>query len=279
MICKVRGVAIHYKVVGDGRPVVSLHGSTLDHRSMVGCLEPIFKHRKGWQRIYLDLPGHGKTPGKDWIKSSNDILDLLFEFIDKIIPDKQFLVAGLSYGGYLAQGLVIKKPAMVNGLLLIVPRIIGNPQERTLPTKTVIAKDEDFLAGLPPVDREGFEEVAVIQTSKHWQRYSKDITPAVKIADTAFLERLDPRKDKFSFAIDSPSFIFDKPTLILVGRQDHWVGYRDAWKILENYPRATFAILDRAGHALQMEQPTLFDTLVCEWLDRVEEFTSINKSD
>lgn len=58
---------------------------------------------------------------------------------------------------------------------------------------------------------------------------------------------------------------------MLVGRQDHGVGCRDAWRILENYPRATFAVLDRAGHALQIEQPRLFDALVEEWLDRVEE--------
>lgn len=274
MICKVRDVVIHYKIFGKGRPFVALHGFTLDHRSMVEGLEPSFKHRKGWQRIYLDLPGHGKTPGRDWIKSSDDVLDLLFGFINKIIPDQQYLVAGLSYGGYLARGLVNKKPDMVTGLLLIVPRIIGDPQERALPIKTVIVRDEDFLDGLSPVDREDFEDVAVIQTSKHWQRYSQEITPAVKTADTVFLERFDPRKDDFSFEIDSPSFIFEKPTLILVGRQDHWVGYRDAWNILENYPRATFAVLDRAGHALQLEQSKLFNTLVSEWLDRVEESES-----
>ncbi|MFW9986922.1 MAG: alpha/beta fold hydrolase [Candidatus Odinarchaeota archaeon] len=271
MICKVRDVAIHYKVVGQGRPIVSLHGFTLDHRSMIGCFEPIFTHREGWQRIYLDLPGHGKTAGREWIQSSDDVLDLLFGFIDTVIPDKRYLVAGLSYGGYLAQGLVNKKSDMVDGVLLIVPRIVGNPQARALPPKMVIAREEAFLASLSPGDREDFEEVAVIQTQNHWQRYSQVITPAVKIADTAFLERFDPRKDDFSFAINSPSFRFDKPTLILVGRQDHWIGYRDAWNILEHYPRATFAVLDSAGHALQLEQSLLFNALVSEWLDRVEE--------
>jgi pimeloyl-ACP methyl ester carboxylesterase len=271
MICRVRDVPIHYKIFGEGKPIVSLHGFTLDHRSMVGGLEPIFKQRGGWQRIYLDLPGHGKTPGREWIKSSDDVLDLLVGFIDQIIPDKQYLVAGLSYGGYLAQGLVHQNADMINGLLLIVPRTIGNPQKRALPTKTVLAKEEAFLASLSLGDQEDFEEVAVIQTYNHWQRYSQEITPAVKLADTAFLERFDPRTNDFSFAIDSPSVRFDKPTLILVGRQDHWVGYRDSWNLLEKYPRATYAVLDQAGHALQLEQSLLFNTLVSELLDRVEE--------
>lgn len=48
-------------------------------------------------------------------------------------------------------------------------------------------------------------------------------------------------------------------------------GYRDAWGILEKYPRATFAVLDRAGHGVAGEQPVLFEALVGDWLDRVSE--------
>lgn len=56
------------------------------------------------------------------------------------------------------------------------------------------------------------------------------------------------------------------------GRQDSCVGYKDAWGILEDYPRATFAVLDRSGHNLQLESEELFHSLVKEWLYRVEEF-------
>lgn len=40
---------------------------------------------------------------------------------------------------------------------------------------------------------------------------------------------------------------------------------------LENYPRGTLTVLDRAGHNLQIEQETLSNALVNEWFDRVEE--------
>jgi len=251
--------------------MVALHGFTLDHRSMVGGLEPVFRDRSGWQRIYLDLPGHGQTPGREWISSSNDVLELLVEFIDAVIPDSPFGVSGLSYGGYLARGLINRLLDRVEGVLLIVPRIVGDPEARELPLKRVFAREPALLAELSPSDRADFEEVAVVQTREHWQRYAREIKPAVHIADNAFLERFDLRTDDFSFPIDHPTFVFEKPALIVVGRQDHWVGYRDAWNILENFPRGTFAVLDRAGHALQLEQPALFTGLVHEWLDRVEE--------
>jgi pimeloyl-ACP methyl ester carboxylesterase len=58
---------------------------------------------------------------------------------------------------------------------------------------------------------------------------------------------------------------------VVTGRQDTAVGYAAAWDLLEQYPRATFAVLDRAGHALPHEQPGLLRALVTEWLDRVRE--------
>ncbi|MEO5965272.1 MAG: hypothetical protein ABIR11_07385 [Candidatus Limnocylindrales bacterium] len=64
----------------------------------------------------------------------------------------------------------------------------------------------------------------------------------------------------------------EAPALIVAGRQDSIVGYRDGWSILEHLPRATFAVLDRAGHALEREQSALFKALAGEWLDRVEEY-------
>jgi len=234
-------------------------------------MEPILKKRKDWKRIYPDFPGHGRTPGSESIKGSDDVLQVLLDFIDEIIPDTQFVLVGLSFGGYIAQGIVHYIPDRVAGLLLIVPRVISNPGQRNLPKKSVLARESDFLSKLDAQERAGFEEVAVLQTQSHWNRYLMEIIPGVRVADTIFLQRLQPTIDAFSFDVDEASKKFEKPTLILAGRQDHVVGYQDAWKVLERYPHATFAVFDRAGHALQIEQETLFNSLVNEWLDRVEE--------
>lgn len=47
------------------------------------------------------------------------------------------------------------------------------------------------------------------------------------------------------YLLDSP---FENPTLIITGRQDRVTGYQDAWDLIENIPRATIAVLDRASH-------------------------------
>ena len=48
------------------------------------------------------------------------------------------------------------------------------------------------------------------------------------------------------------------------------MGYRDLWRTVEEYPRATYAVLDLAGHNLQIEQPALFNSLIENWLERIE---------
>ena len=55
------------------------------------------------------------------------------------------------------------------------------------------------------------------------------------------------------------------------GRQDPAVGYRDAWQIIENYPRASYIVLDRSEHGTTPQHTELFKILVGDWLDRVEE--------
>lgn len=60
-----------------------------------------------------------------------------------------------------------------------------------------------------------------------------------------------------------------KPTLMLTGRQYSAVGYSDLWRIIGNYPWASFVVLDKAGHNLQIDQEGLFNNLITEWLNRV----------
>ena len=160
MRCNISDCDVYYEMIGEGMPIIILHGSTLDSRSMTGCMEPIFENRKGWKRIYMDFPGHGQTSGGDWIKGSDDVLQVALDFIDHIIPDTQFILVGLSYGGYIARGILHQRLEHVAGLLLIVPRVVSHPSKRTLPTKQVIVREEKFLAELDPQLREGFEEVA-----------------------------------------------------------------------------------------------------------------------
>nr|WP_321026570.1 alpha/beta hydrolase [Clostridium neonatale] len=266
MYLKIRDLDLNYEIKGNGKPIVILHGYTVDDRLMSGCIEPILGESNEYKRIYIDLPGMGKTKSKDWIVNSDVMLDIVIEVIDKIIPDENFLLAGESYGGYLSLGLIYKMKERVDGLFLLCPATKGHDLRHK---HIVLKKDDELLSKLDKEEAEMFRSIQVVQTEETWTRYSNEILSGIKLADNDFLNKLNKCGKKLSFEKDMFDQKFNKPTLFLLGRQDSSVGYKGTWSILDNYPRATFAVLDMAGHNLQIEQPEVFNALFSEWIKRV----------
>lgn len=266
----VKDVPVYYEIYGSGTPVIMLHGWSPDHRLMKGCMEPIFQSLDApWQRIYFDLPGMGQTPGRPWITGTDEMLAVVLEFIDGVIPNRHFLVAGESYGGYLARGVIRERRSLVDGLLLICPVAVQETQRETAPALRVLEKDEALLNSLADEDRPFFEGINVLQTRRVWDKFKEDILPGLKVADYAFLENSLGQHVPYRSNVDQVAEPYTQPTLMVMGRQDSAVGYCDHWQLIENYPRASFVILDRAGHNLQIDQEVLFGELVKEWLERV----------
>lgn len=270
MECLVRDIPIYYETAGSGFPIMMLHGYSPDHRLMQGCMEPLFVERPEWQRIYFDLPGMGQTPGTTQITSTDEMLEVIIEFLDVVLGGQSFLLVGESYGGYLSRGVLQRKFEQVAGMAFICPVVLGERSQRDRPPRTVLVEDASLMASLPAADAQQFGGFAVVQDAYTWQRFHEEVLSGMRIADEAFLQRLN-QQYSYSFDVDVLPQPFTQPVVILVGRQDHIVGYRDAWRLLESYPRATFAVLDRAGHNLQLEQPQIFNALLGEWLDRVQE--------
>jgi len=266
----VKDVTIYYEIHGSGIPVVMIHGWSPDHRLMKGCMEPVFQSLDTpWQRIYFDLPGMGRTKGQPWITGTDQMLDEVLAFIDGVIPNQHFVVAGESYGGYLARGVIKERAALVDGLLLICPVASQETLSENVFPLQVLEKDEAFANSLSEEERQYFEGINVIQNKRVWERFREDILPGLKMADYAFLENSLGQNVPYSVNVDLLEKPYTQPTLMVMGRQDSVVGYRDHWQLIENYPRASFVILDKAGHNLQIEQDVLFNAMVKEWLDRV----------
>lgn len=269
MNCEIKDLKVNYEIKGNGKPIVILHGYNVDHRLMTGCIESALSESYEYKRIYIDLPGMGKTESREWIINSDIMLEIIIECINKIIPNENFLLAGESYGGYLSLGIIYKMKEMVDGLFLLCPKTKKNAPK---PKHVVLKKDDELLSKLGKEELEVFQSMQVVQTKETWERYNSEILSGIRISDNDFLTNLEKRGTRLSFEESIFKQKFDKPTLFLVGRQDSCVGYKGLWDIMDNYPRATFAVLDMAGHNLQIEQPDVFDSLFNEWLKRVSYF-------
>lgn len=262
-------MTLHHVEFGAGTPVLALHGWTPDHRLMLGCLEPLFERRPGYRRLYPDLPAMGKSPAGS-VSSSDDILAAVLGFVEETIGASPFLLVGESFGGYLARGLARELGPQVLGLAMVCPvGVAVEHAERTVPVPEVLRPDPALIGSLDPALAAEFTDIAVVESPETLRRFQEEVLSGLVVADTSAMARI---RQRWLLSTDPEAGEpFPRPTLIVTGRQDHITGYVDQYALLPHYPRATFAVLDVAGHNLQIEQPALFEALVNEWLDRVKE--------
>lgn len=57
--------------------------------------------------------------------------------------------------------------------------------------------------------------------------------------------------------------------MIITGRQDHVVGFEDQFALLAHYPRASYAVIDGAGHNVHLERPAVTETVLRAWAEAV----------
>jgi pimeloyl-ACP methyl ester carboxylesterase len=275
VVADVDGIPVHYVQHGAGTPVLALHGAGVDHREIMGALEPLFAGRPGYRRLYPDLPGMGRTPAPGTIDGNDAVVELLLALVEAVIGREAFLLVGHSYGGYLARAIANRRPRQVAGLALLCSTD-GGAGEDERPAHLVLhtADDLDVDGVLGPDLAAEFRSYLVVQTPETLRRFQETVAPGMALVDQAALERVFAHWQLRTAPEQAPAY--ENPTLILAGRQDATVGYAGSWRLLEHYPRATLAVLDRAGHALPHEQVGLVTALLAEWLDRVAEHRAAN---
>jgi len=275
----IRGIPVYYEEYGEGKPVLNIHGWSPDHRIMSGCMEPVFGQTRNYRRIYPDLPGMGQTPPAPWIQNSDDMLDILCEFIDAVIGKDNFLLTGESYGGYLALGLIQKMSKRIDGVLFLCAltdsRVIVK-KPGNLPKRQIIWKSESLAATEGDPGLKEFLDIAVMASSEIFDKFKTDIQTGLDMADNKFINNYSIMKYSPDLEKTLRTTTFEKPSCILAGRQVDRVGYVKSYELAERLPRATFAALDCAGHNLQIESETLFQQLVKDWVWRVE--LALNKA-
>jgi pimeloyl-ACP methyl ester carboxylesterase len=263
------GATVEVEDIGNGMPILFIHGFEIDHRSLLYTLGPLFEGRTGYRRIHIDLPGFGASPWVPTIVSSDAMVDFVLTVIDEMVGSEPLLIVGESWGGYLARGVVTHRPEQIRGLALLYPVVVALAADREVPDHRVLYETPGALDEATPAEADEYRENLVVVDHGSRDYFHEAIAPAIRAADPAAVERI---RSAYAFATDPDSAgdPYPGPALVVTGRQDANVGYRDALGILERLPRATFAVLDEAGHGLLGERPQVTTALVNDWLDRVE---------
>jgi pimeloyl-ACP methyl ester carboxylesterase len=258
---------VNVQVVGDAADpaVLMLHGNPVDHRILRAPMERLFAGRPGWRRVYVDLPGFGASPASEDVRGSDDALAVVLDLLADVAGDGPALLVGQSWGGYLAHAAAAARPDAVAGLAMLCPMTVPDRALRDVPVHPAVDLAEGVGDGADEDDLREFREIAVVQDAHHWSFFVESVLPGLQAADPDAVSRIDER-----YAL-TPSVAppFAGPTLIVTGRQDSVVGFRDAERFSERLPRATFVVLDGAGHHAHIERETVVAALLGDWLDRV----------
>jgi pimeloyl-ACP methyl ester carboxylesterase len=218
----------------------------------------------------------GKSIASKSIKNTDDMKREVEEFLCVILNKSQYLLAGESYGGYLARGLLIDHMNSIDGLLLLCPLVIPGYRKGRVAKKCIVEKDQRFMNKLSEKDRNEFDYLSVIQTKRMWAHYKKEIDFSILPENEGFLEK--QLIGNFSYDINTIEMQYDKPTLILVGKQDTEVGYKDQYDLYNGLKRSTILILDKAGHNLQIERNCLFQASFLDWIERIETYSKSDQT-
>lgn len=118
------GPDLHVVTVGDGPPIVLLHGLTATHRYVVHGSRAL--ERAGYRVVSYDARGHGASPGAS--EPADYGYPVLADDLTRVLDDQgvdRAVLAGASMGGHTALRFALDHPERVAGLVVITPAYDG----------------------------------------------------------------------------------------------------------------------------------------------------------
>lgn len=119
---------IHYKIIGNGEPLILLHGYLADSRIWWKMI-PLLKDK--FQLIVPDLPGHGKSRNSGIVNSMDFLAEIVY-MLCLTLGFKTLKIAGHSMGGYVALAFAEKHAEMIESLYLINSHPAADNMTKTL---------------------------------------------------------------------------------------------------------------------------------------------------
>ncbi len=267
------GTRIFWREVGVGPPIVFIHEFAGDHRSWDSQLSHF---ARGWRCVTLSARGY---PGSDAPKDQRAYGQPQFNadviaVMNAAAIDKAHIV-GLSMGGYTALMLGLEH---ADRCLSVVSAGAGSGSAKVTRAAFIadcLANAEHFeTAGKIDAETMGHSATRIQLHNKDpfgWARFVAHLAehPAQGAANT--LRKVQAsRPSLYDFEV---GFAASKiPTLLIVGDEDEPCLDVNLW-LKRVMPVAQLAILPSTGHAVSLEEPALFDTLVERFIVSVERGT------
>ncbi len=221
----------------------------------------------GWRFVAPDLRGFGQSQVGDpsFPASMEGYARDVVALVDHLRLDR-VVVGGLSMGGYVAFALLAAAPERVGGLVLADTRPEADDEAARANRDQMAAT---LAAGGPQAVFERVQGALVGSTTGESR---PDVVQAVRrlvLAQPADAIRLaihglKARRDSTPLL---PGIAC--PTLVVVGDEDQITNVDVARRMHARIPGAELAVIEKAGHLSNLEQPEAFSRVLAAFLSRV----------
>ena len=238
---------IHEAGAVDAPAILFLHGSPLSGRMW----QPQFERLTGYHCLAPDLPGHGQSADVVPLVV-RDTVAYLADVIRGTAPNGKAHVVGLSFGGVIAQALMVAAPKVVDHAIL---RGTGTRMSKAL--VAVQRLNEPILRLLRP------EQVAALVAWQfgipaQYRTLLRDDFKSFSVA--AFMQVLEAYLD-IEMPVQTTS-----PTLVVVGQKETFFAKRAARQLGHAIPNARGVLVPGVGHVWNLQAPDLFADTVRAWI-------------
>ncbi|WP_416827784.1 2-succinyl-6-hydroxy-2,4-cyclohexadiene-1-carboxylate synthase [Ectobacillus polymachus] len=263
---KAQGVSYDVEIVGEGEPLLLLHGFTGSKETWRSFLPSWSNH---FRVIAVDLLGHGKTdhPTDELRYHIETIAQDLLMILDSIHVEQAHIL-GYSMGGRVAITFAKLYPHRVRSLILESTTAGIEDENERIGRVKKDRKLADFIekSGVSAfVTR--WEDIPLFASQKHLPKQSRDDVRNERLLNHAI--GLSNSLRGMGTGVQ-PSWWqrlheFHMPVLLLCGEYDEkFIGILA--RMEQMLPNATRIQISEAGHAIHVEQPEKFDTIVMGFL-------------
>lgn len=267
---RVNGIDLYYEEAGEGTPLVFSHEFAGSHESWEPQLD-FFARR--YRCIAYNHRGYppSTVPDEPAAYSEEQLVDDLRGLLDALGIARAH-ICGLSMGGAVALKFAIAHPDRCLGV--VVAGAGGGSDNRE-------QWQRDALHTIETFEREGAEAVAAFYTRgparvqflrkdpRGWQRFY-ELFRAHSAQGSALTMRGVQLKRRTVFEVEDELRGIRTPVCIMVGDEDETC-LEPALLMKRRIPNAGLWIFPKSGHAINLEEPGLFNAAVLGFLTAVEQ--------
>jgi pimeloyl-ACP methyl ester carboxylesterase len=259
---------------GQGRAVILLHGGGGHAEAYSRNVLPLSEK---FEVFAVDFLGHGLTDGLDRVPSKEDYVKHLVGFMDSAGIEKAHLV-GESLGGWLAFWTALLEPTRVGKLVSVCGARLAVTSDDESARKTAEGRKDLAERTRRFLDEPTLENV---RARLAWLFYNpeRDLTDELVELRWRMYQRESVRKTLQSMSDRSSQRqdeMFTPEVLSQLGHETLmlWTSHNPsatvevAKRAAEFIPRAEFVVMDDCGHWPQWEDPSTFNSIVSEYLER-----------